>query len=232
MIKPALQIKKKFLTDLRNNLCSTPETFRARRALVNESTTIYPLYKDGRLYGAVQNGDHWFYTTINKEPERLAGAAKFTHLWLLENGDWKLSRSLSFDHQPKENINQGSVFENDQTFESWLKENKIPVLGLGIIEEGALKQVKVFGEIKKGISAPYNTYFNVASLTKPVTAMVALRLVSLGKWKLDEPLDQYWTDPDIANDPRRKMLTTRIVLSHQTGFPNWRWSNKDKKTKF
>lgn len=113
-----------------------------------------------------------------------------------------------------------------------MKENKIPVLGLGIIEEGALKQVKVFGEIKKGISAPYNTYFNVASLTKPVTAMVALRLVSLGKWKLDEPLDQYWTDPDIANDPRRKMLTTRIVLSHQTGFPNWRWSNKDKKLNF
>ncbi|HFK5566363.1 TPA: serine hydrolase [Elizabethkingia anophelis] len=230
--KTGLADKKKFLTDLRNNLCSTPETFRARRALVNESTTIYPLYKDGRLYGAVQNGDHWFYATINKEPERLAGAAKFTHLWLLENGDWKLSRSLSFDHQPKENINQGSGFENDQTFESWLKENKIPVLGLGIIEEGALKQVKVFGEIKKGISAPYNSYFNVASLTKPVTAMVALRLVSLGKLKLDEPLDQYWTDPDIANDSRRKMLTTRIVLSHQTGFPNWRWNNKDKKLNF
>ena len=52
-------------------------------------------------------------------------------------------RSLSFDHQPKENINQGSGLKNDQTFESWLKENKIPVLGLGIIEEGALKQVKV-----------------------------------------------------------------------------------------
>ena len=79
--------------------------------------------------------------------------------------------------------------------------------------------MKVFGEIKKGISAPYNTYFNVASLTKPVTAMVALRLVSLGKWKLDEPLDQYWTDPDIANDSETQdALPTRIILSHQTGF--------------
>ena len=58
-----------------------------------------------------------------------------------------------------------------------------------------LEASESFGEIKKGISAPYNTYFNVASLTKPVTAMVALRLVSLGKLKLDEPLDQYWTDP-------------------------------------
>jgi CubicO group peptidase (beta-lactamase class C family) len=51
-----------------------------------------------------------------------------------------------------------------------------------------LKQVKVFGEISKGVVAPYNTIFNVASLTKPVTAIVALKLVSLGKWNLDEPI--------------------------------------------
>ena len=224
--------KKKFMTDFKNNLCSTPNTFRARRALVKGSTTIYPLYKDGKLYGAVQNGDHLFYESVNKGTEKLAGAAKFTHLWILENGDWKLSQSLSFDHQAKQNTNQKFGFENDKELEAWLKENKIPVLGLGIIENAALKQVKVFGEIKEGIPAPYNTYFNVASLTKPVTAMVALRLVSLGKWKLDEALDQYWTDPDIVKDPRHKKLTTRIILSHQTGFPNWRWQNKDKKLSF
>jgi CubicO group peptidase (beta-lactamase class C family) len=33
---------------------------------------------------------------------------------------------------------------------------------------------------------------------------------------------RYWTDPDIANDPRREKLTARIALAHQTGFPNWR----------
>lgn len=125
-----------------------------------------------------------------------------------------------------------TIFDNDQSIESWLKENKIPTLGLGIIENGKLKYVRVFGEIKKGISAPNNTYFNVASLTKPVTAMVALRLISLGKWKLDEPLDQYWIDPDLVNDPRHKKLTTRIILTHQTGFPNWRWMNNDKKLNF
>jgi CubicO group peptidase (beta-lactamase class C family) len=60
--------------------------------------------------------------------------------------------------------------------------------------------VKVFGEISEGNSAPYNTIFNVASLTKPITAMVALRLVSLGKWNLDEPIYKYFTDSDIAKD--------------------------------
>lgn len=62
--------------------------------------------------------------------------------------------------------------------------------------------------------------------------MTVLRLVSLGKWNLDEPLDKYWVDPDIANDPRHTKLTTRMILSHQTGFPNWRWQKTDKKLSF
>jgi CubicO group peptidase (beta-lactamase class C family) len=62
--------------------------------------------------------------------------------------------------------------------------------------------------------------------------MVALKLVSMGKWTLDEPLYPYWIDPDIANDPRNRKLTTRLILSHQTGFPNWRRMNEDKKLSF
>ena len=125
-----------------------------------------------------------------------------------------------------------AIFDNSAQIEKWLNEKKVPALGLGIIEKGKLKQVKVFGEIAKGQPAPYNTIFNVASLTKPVTAIVALKLVSLGKLNLDEPLYEYWTDPDISNDPRNKKLTTRIILSHQTGFPNWRWLSDSKKLEF
>ncbi len=69
-------------------------------------------------------------------------------------------------------------------------------------------------------------------MTKPVTAIVTLKLVSQGKWNLDEPLYKYWTDPDIANDPNTKLLTTRIILSHQTGFPNWRFMNESGKLDF
>ncbi|PQA94463.1 hypothetical protein B0A69_08325 [Chryseobacterium shigense] len=125
-----------------------------------------------------------------------------------------------------------SIFDRDKEIEKWLHELKIPILGLGIIEGGTLKQIKVFGKIKDDISVPYNTIFNVASLTKPITAMVALHLVSTGKWDLDEPVYTYWTDPDIANDPRNKQLTTRIILSHQTGFPNWRFMKENKKLSF
>lgn len=221
--------KTKFLFDLKNGLCKNPEKRQVKRFLVKESTQIFPLYKNGILYGAVQNGEHMF----SEERETQAGIAKFTNVWQLEKGKWKLTTSFSFDHKVYENqTTEKSFFDNDVEIEKWLKENKVPTLGLGIIENGKLKQIKVFGEISKGIAAPYNTIFNVASLTKPVTTMVALKLISANKWDLDEPLYNYFTDPDIANDPRSKKITTRIILSHQTGFPNWRYLNKDKKLNF
>ena len=49
-----------------------------------------------------------------------------------------------------------------------------------------------------------------------------MRMLSQGVFTLDEPMAPVWTDPDIANDDRRNLLTPRICLSHQTGFANWR----------
>lgn len=231
--KDSISNKKLFLHNLRNGLCSSPTSFQARRELLPESTEIYPLYKREKLYGAIQIGVHQFFETIENRKEVFGSSAKFTHLWLLENGVWKLTKSLSYDHQINLlDVTKSSIFDNDAEIEKWLIENKIPTLGIGLINDGKLQQVKVFGELKKGVSAPYNTIFNVASLTKPITAIVTLKLVSLGKWNLDEPIYKYWTDPDIANDPRSKLLTTRIILSHQTGFTNWRGNNKDGKLYF
>lgn len=231
--KDGISDKKGFLQAFRNGLCKDPEHYQARRVLVDGSTEIYPMYRNGILYAAIQNGDHLFHEKETGQEERFGSAARFAHLWVLEKGDWKLSRAWSFDHQEKQGSVKGkSIFDDDAAIEGWLKENKIPTLGLGIIEEGKLKQVKVFGAIREGEAAPYNTQFNVASLTKPITAMVALRLISLGKWSLDEPIAAYYTDPDVAKDPRSRKLTTRLILSHQTGFPNWRWMRDDKKLQF
>ncbi|MFT3903524.1 MAG: serine hydrolase [Niabella sp.] len=227
--KDGISNKAKFISDLKKGICSNAENRQVKRFLIKEKTEIFPLYKNGMLYGAVQNGEH----TFSEKRESRAGIAKFSNVWELENGEWKLTESFSFDHQPlSEQQKTANIFDDDSAIENWLSENNIKTLGLGIIENGKLKQVKVFGEISKGNAAPYNTIFNVASLTKPITAMVALKLVSLGKWNLDEPIYKYYTDPDIANDPRNKKLTTRLILSHQTGFPNWRSETKNKKLQF
>jgi len=231
--KDSISYKKEFLYNLRNGLCKSPTTYQSRRELITESTEIYPLYKNKVLYGAIQTGNHKFYETVSGNKESFASSAKFTHVWLLENGIWKLTKSLSYDHQDNNIVNyQSSIFDNDTKIEKWLIENKVPTLGIGVIKDGKLQQVKVFGELKKGATAPYNTIFNVASLTKPITAIVTLKLVSLGKWSLDEPIYNYWIDQDIAKDPNLKKLTTRHILSHQTGFSNWRGNNKDGKLHF
>ena len=143
---------------------------------------------------------------------------------------------------------------------SWLAENQVPAIGIGIIEDGKIKFVKVFGEIQKGgpaventllnmangkvqfgksfgglqkgVPASNNTFFNIASLSKPISTLLTLLLVSHGEWDLDEPLYHFWVDPDVKNDPFHKKLTTRHVLTHQTGFDNWRRMNTSKKLTF
>jgi len=114
----------------------------------------------------------------------------------------------------------------------WMAANYVPCVGVGLIENKKIKWVKVFGQLQAGHPAPPNTLFNIASQTKPVTAMLTLKLVQAGKWDLDEPLSHYWIDPDIRNDPYLDKLTTRTVLSHQSGFPNWRSDNGGTKLHF
>ena len=120
----------------------------------------------------------------------------------------------------------------EEKIQSWLTENNVPAVGIGIIEDGKIKYIKVFGELKKGVPAPDNAIFSVASITKPIVAMLTLKLVEAGQWDLNEPLFHYWIDPDVANDPLHKKLTTRHVLTHQTGFVNWRQQHPTKKLTF
>jgi CubicO group peptidase (beta-lactamase class C family) len=104
----------------------------------------------------------------------------------------------------------------------WLDKYSVPVIGVGIIENGQLKYSKVFGELQKGVPAPDNTIFEIASMIKPVVAIVTLKLVDAGQWDLDEPIAKYWVEPDLLNDTLLRKLNTRHILSHQSGFPNWR----------
>jgi len=120
----------------------------------------------------------------------------------------------------------------EQKIPALLKETNVPAVGIAVIENGKLKYTKVFGELKRGVPAPSNAIFQVASLTKPVVEVLTLQLVSKGLWNLDEPLARYWVDPDVKDDPRHQKLTTRHVLMHQTGFLNWRSLSKSQKLEF
>ena len=89
--------KVRFIDDVKNGLCKLP--YKARRELVEKSLEVFPLTKNGTLYGAIQNGVHKFYATEKNGEEYLTSTAKFTSVWVLEQGKWKLSRVLSYDHK-------------------------------------------------------------------------------------------------------------------------------------
>ena len=116
--------------------------------------------------------------------------------------------------------------------EASLKRHNAAAVGISIIKDGKISWTGTFGEHAPGVPATAATMFNVASLAKPVTAEVTMRLVAAGAISLDEPMSAYWVDPDIVDDPRHKLLTPRIALSHQTGFPNWRFQNAGNKLAF
>lgn len=90
--------KETFVTGI-NGLRNLP--FKTWRVLVDGSTEVFPLYRNNHeeLYGAIQHGIHDFYQQPEGEEARKTSTAKFTHLWILEAGNWKLKRVLSYDHQ-------------------------------------------------------------------------------------------------------------------------------------
>ncbi|MGN6420447.1 MAG: nuclear transport factor 2 family protein [Pseudobacter sp.] len=78
------------------NLCNGG--FRVRREAVAGTLKVYPMWKNDELYGAILSGDHYFYVTEKGQAEKRTGFARFTHLWLKQDGVWKMSRILSYDH--------------------------------------------------------------------------------------------------------------------------------------
>ncbi len=92
--KSGVSDKQKFLSDFKNGLCKNPKPY-SKRILLKKSVKIYPLYDNGSLYGAIQEGEHLFY----EKGQRIPGIAKFTSTWQIQNNDWKLTKSLSYDHR-------------------------------------------------------------------------------------------------------------------------------------
>jgi len=100
--------KTLFLQNLKKGICLPGKNYNVRRDLKTNSTEIYPLTKNGVLYGALQNGIHQFFEISPGQKDKPGSIAKFTHVWLLKNGVWKLTRSFSYDHKLEDNDNQHS----------------------------------------------------------------------------------------------------------------------------
>lgn len=100
----------------------------------------------------------------------------------------------------------------------------IPGLSIAIINDAKPVYHNTFGFKNLTIKQKVNdsTLFEGASLSKPLFSYFLLKMVEKGVISLDTPLYKYMPHPGVKdNDERYKLITPRIVLSHQTGFPNW-----------
>jgi CubicO group peptidase (beta-lactamase class C family) len=93
---------------------------------------------------------------------------------------------------------------------------------------------RVFGvrNILTGEIVTEDTLFEAASLSKPVFAYAVLKLCQQGSLELDTPLNDYMPEPYLPDEQQSKLITLRHVLSHTTGFPNWRSKGKSLKMMF
>lgn len=103
-----------------------------------------------------------------------------------------------------------------------LQETGVPSVSVARIEGGRIVWAGAWGEAAPDRRADVHTLYNVASLSKPISAETMLRAASEGKIDIDEPMARAWVDPDLAADPRHTQLTARHSLTHRSGFPNWR----------
>ena len=63
-----------------------------RRDLIKGTLEVYPIPG----YGAIEIGQHRFCHLENGKQD--CGNFKFVHIWQNKNGEWKISRIVSYDH--------------------------------------------------------------------------------------------------------------------------------------
>jgi len=70
---------------------------------------------------------------------------------------------------------------------------RIPGLSVAIVESGRIVLSRGFGsaDLERRTAATDTTPYNIASVTKPLSAVVALRLVELGQLDLDRPMTSF-----------------------------------------
>jgi CubicO group peptidase (beta-lactamase class C family) len=102
-----------------------------------------------------------------------------------------------------------------------------PGLSIATIEGGSLQWAGSFGvkDTESQQTVTSRTIFPAASLSKVVFAYAVLKLADQGDLELDDPLSKY-VPGYVENDERVNLITARQVLTHRTGFPNWRPRNR------
>ena len=98
---------------------------------------------------------------------------------------------------------------------------KVPGVSIAVISNGEIELARGFGVVEADGNQPITaeTLFQAGSISKPVAAMAALRLVEQGKLSLDEDVNlklKSWKAPE-NEFTKEKKVTLRGILTHSAG---------------
>ncbi len=114
-----------------------------------------------------------------------------------------------------------------EQFDALMESAGVPSFAMVRVQGGRVTHL-TRGVRRKGDPAPTSpeTVYAAASLSKVVFAYAFLGLVHEGVLSLDRPVAEYLDLPN-PTDPRARTITARHLLSHSSGWRNWRNSATD-----
>ncbi|OLY90849.1 serine hydrolase domain-containing protein [Cnuella takakiae] len=113
-----------------------------------------------------------------------------------------------------------------QGFAAWklpdrMRYHKVPGTSVAVIRNYAIDWTQSYGlaDTTRRVAATDTTLYSAGSISKLVTAVIALQLVEAGKMQLDSPINLYLRSWKLAENDftRAKPVTLRMLLSHTGG---------------
>ena len=140
----------------------------------------------------------------------------------------------SYNCSPKNQQAEPLAKEMESLIPKLMEKHKVPGLSIALVREGRLSWTKGYGVKSQVTKEPVDehTIFEAASISKTVFAYAVMKLCEKGTIGLDTPLVNYSPMKFLENDPRLEEITARHVLSHRTGFQNWRTPEEPLKINF
>lgn len=125
----------------------------------------------------------------------------------------------------------------DSTVNRLIQAAHVSGAGVALFHQGNVVYLKAIGlrDVERNLPLTPDSVMSGASLTKAAFATVVMKLVKEGQLDLDKPIEQYLGKPlgdfaqyaDLKGEPRAAKLTLRILLSHTSGFANFRGMESD-----
>jgi serine beta-lactamase-like protein LACTB, mitochondrial len=108
----------------------------------------------------------------------------------------------------------------DTLISSYVSAHHVPGLSIAVVQHSRVVLAQGYGiaDVENNVHANADTVYRIASISKSITASAVMKLVESGKIDLDVPIQKYCP----AFPPKPWPITTRELLSHQSGIRDYR----------